>query len=52
MILKNLTSGFWNRVFEAVVKSDSLVPIQITRSASLDIVFAALVPVTPMAPRF
>ena len=38
------TSGFWNAVFDAVVKSLYRVPIPITRSASRAIRFAAMLP--------
>ena len=50
LILKKVTFGCLKRVFDAVVKSESLVPIHITRSAYREIIFAALVPVTPTAP--
>ena len=51
LILTNLTSGSWNAVFEAVVKSEYLVPIPITQSASREMIFAPAVPVAPSAPR-
>ena len=46
-ILKNITSGFLNKVFDAVVKSESLVPIQITRSEQM--LIAGLRPVRIVA---
>ena len=52
LILMKRTSGFWNAVFDAVVKSLSRVPMAITRSASRAAMFAPGVPVTPIAPRF
>lgn len=49
-MLTNFTSGFWNAVRDAVVKSAYRVPIPITRSASRASAFAAVVPVDPTAP--
>jgi hypothetical protein len=50
MLMKR-TSGFWNAVLEAVVKSSYLVPMPMTRSASAAMALAAVVPVEPIAPR-
>ena len=46
-----LTSGFWKPHFEAVVKSVSLVPTAIIRSACFAAALAAGPPVTPIPPR-
>jgi hypothetical protein len=50
LMLMNWTSGFWNAVCEAVVKSDHRVPMPMTRSASRAMMFAPGVPVAPIAP--
>ena len=52
LMLMKRTSGFWNAVFEAVVKSLKRVPKAITKSASRALRLAAVVPVTPIAPKF
>jgi hypothetical protein len=44
------TRGCWKRLFEAVVKSLSRVPMPSTTSAADASTFAAAVPVTPSAP--
>jgi hypothetical protein len=50
LTLTKRTSGSWNAVFEAVVKSLQRVPTPITTSASRARRFAAGVPVAPIAP--
>ncbi len=51
-MLRNATSGFWNCVCEAVVKSARRVPTAITRSASSASRLAARLPFGPIAPAF
>ena len=50
LMLMKRTSGFWNAVRDAVVKSSYRVPIPMIRSASAAMAFAAVVPVEPIAP--
>ena len=49
LMFTKATSGLWNAVLDAVVKSEYRVPMPITTSASCAMMFAPLVPVAEIS---